>query len=235
MNFEIRPQVAIINYGMGNLFSVAQACRVAGLHPLITAERDDILNAAAVILPGVGAFGTAMERLHALDLVSPLRDLAESGHPLMGICLGMQLVMSESNEFGFHQGLNLVPGVVSRLTQPMDGDRPLKVPHVGWNKICSPETSATKPSWDGTLLSHVSQGEYMYFVHSYRCTPADASIAISVTTYGGIEFCSTLRKGNIFGCQYHPERSGTAGLAIYQRLAETLIDGCQISRSCNNA
>lgn len=224
MNIEKPPTAAIVNYGMGNLFSVAQACRAAGMSTHLTSESRDVANSDLVILPGVGAFGSAMDRLRELDLIAPLKDRAAARRPLMGICLGMQLLLEESHEFGRHEGLGIVPGTVERLDSPMEDGRKLKVPHIGWNKICCahPDKHRGKKYtwWSDTPLSTLKSGEYMYFVHSYRCIPRDAEMSLSTTNYGHIEFCSTLRTGEVFACQYHPERSGPAGLAIYLWLAK---------------
>ena len=224
-----KPSVALIDYGMGNLFSIQQASRVAGLEGRITSDRKDVLAADAVILPGVGAFGVAMERLRALDMVAVLHDVAESGKPLVGICLGMQLLMSESYEFGHHVGLGVFEGSVVRFENPMEGEKTLKVPHVGWSRIFPPnpegapaESRCEYPVWQGSLLKSVSHGEYMYFVHSYFVKLADPSLVLAETRHGQIEFCSALRRRNVFGCQFHPERSSQAGLQVYHNLAEML-------------
>ncbi len=217
MSDAFRPQVAIVDYGMGNLFSVKHACEKAGMHATITASRDEILTANAVILPGVGAFGDAIQSLVELDLVIPLQDIAGSGKPLVGICLGMQLLMTESQEFGTHRGLGIIEGDVVRFDSLGDGSRRLKVPHVGWNRIHTPGGSTAL--WAGSPLGGLPGGTFMYFVHSYYPRPADTSLVLAMTRYGHIEFCSSLRRGNIFACQFHPERSGPEGLHIYRNLA----------------
>ncbi len=222
--------VAIVDYGMGNLYSVKHACDHVGLSARITSGRDELLGASAVILPGVGAFGVAMESLRALDLVEPLRDIAASPTPFVGICLGMQLLMTESQEFGVHQGLGMIEGQVVRLKETPVKMRSVKVPQVGWNRI-----RATSPggdggrAWQGTLLERVADGEYMYFVHSFYCQPADVSATLSVTQYGTVEFASTIQRGNIVGVQFHPERSGPQGLRIYRDLS-AWIDRCHGER-----
>lgn len=217
-----RPQVAIVDYGMGNLFSVKHACEHAGMEARITSCRQTLLAADAVILPGVGAFGDAMEVLAKLDLISVLQDVAASGKPLVGICLGMQLLMSESHEFGRHRGLGIIEGEVTRLVESLDGGRPLKVPHIGWNRIYAPTRPSEEggdPRWNDSLLEGSSEGEFMYFVHSFYPQPVDARVILSTTRYGPMEFCSSLRRHNVFACQFHPERSGPQGLRIYHRLA----------------
>jgi glutamine amidotransferase len=218
-------RVAIVDYGLGNLFSVEQACRAVGLCGSITAARDDIENADAVILPGVGAFGDAMTTLRRLDLVGVLRDTAATGKPLVGVCLGVQLLMSVSCEFGSHEGLGLIPGEVVPLTEPREAGRRLKVPQVGWNRISAHPRSAPE-RWSGTLLEGLHDGEFMYFVHSYIVVPQDPAVILSMTRYGDIEFCSSVQSRNIFACQFHPERSGRRGLDIYHNL-HRLLDGIE--------
>lgn len=240
------PNVAIVDYGMGNLFSVRQACLHAGLEAQITASQRLIQSADAIILPGVGAFGDAMAALDRLDLVAPLLDYVATGNPFVGICLGMQLMMTESQEFGRHQGLGIIDGEVARLAEssmessmdssmdsPMDspmGGHKLKVPQVGWNRIFSlghsnprSPTTGSSQQWRGSLLDGIDDGAYMYFVHSFYTKPADPKVELSNTRYGDAEFCSSFLRGNVFGCQFHPERSGSQGLRIYQNLAASLV------------
>jgi glutamine amidotransferase len=214
-------QTAIIDYGLGNLYSVKHACAYAGLPAIITSSKQEILAADAVILPGVGAYGDAMSTLRNLDLVSVLRDIATSPKPLVGICLGVQLLMTESYEFGQHKGLGIIEGPVVRFSDPKEDNRRLKIPQIGWNSIYSTEpNNASKQScWDNTLLEGVANGEHMYFVHSYIVQPQDSSVVLSTSRYGNIEFCSSLQYKNVFACQFHPERSGVEGLKIYQNLA----------------
>ena len=214
MSSPIRsPRVAIIDYGLGNLFSVKHACEHAGIRADITSERKVILAADAVILPGVGAFGDAMDTLRRLDLVTVLRDIAASPKPLVGVCLGVQLLMTESYEFGHHRGLGIIEGPVVRFDRPKKDGRELKIPQMCWNRI------DRRAPWGGTLLDGIVDGEYMYFVHSYYVQPQDPDVVLSATRYGDIEFCSSLQKGSVFACQFHPERSSTQGLRIYRNLA----------------
>lgn len=226
-------QVAIVDYGMGNLFSVKQACEYVGLMPVITSSQQEIELSEAVILPGVGAFGDAMDTLDRLGLVEVLQDVADSPKPLLGICLGMQLLMSESTEFGKRSGLGIIEGEVARLQTSVESLRQIKVPQVGWNRICfqgtgqnqaitkenDPERSIS-PEWKSPLFKGLPDGEYMYFVHSFYARPADVDVIVSTTQYGPTKFCSSLRSNNVLGCQFHPERSGPGGLHIYRNLAE---------------
>ncbi len=207
------PKVAIVDYSLGNLFSIKHACERVGLDSIITSDKEEILDADGVLLPGMGAFGDAMKTLHKLDLVTVLREIAASGKPLVGICLGIQLLLSESYEFGHHKGLGIIEGAVIPLNHPFEGDRLLKVPQIGWNQIASTR------SWDETLLRSIPDREYMYFVHSFVPQPQNPNVILSKTNYGGIEFCSSLHRHNIFACLFHPERSGVMGLKIYENLA----------------
>lgn len=174
-----------------------------------------------MIIPGVGAFGDAMDTLARLDLVSVLRGVASSETPVLGICLGAQLLFEESEEFGTHRGLGIVPGRVVPFDRPREGDRVLKVPHVGWNRISRPQSASANP-WAETLLAGQRDGAFMYFVHSYIMQPESDDVVLSLSTYGDVEFCSGLVSGKVTAFQFHPERSGPDGLRIYQRLAESI-------------
>ncbi len=210
---------------MGNLFSVKQACEQVGLNAIITNSKKTILASSAVILPGVGAFGDAMQILEQLDLVQVIQELANSGKPVAGICLGMQLLMTESHEFGRHRGLGLIEGEVTRLSVDTHLDRPLKVPHMGWSRIYSADSideQVPVGAWKGSLIEDLPNGTFMYFVHSYYPKPESPDVRLSLTRYGSLEFCSSFQKRNIFGCQFHPERSGPRGLAIYRKLAASI-------------
>ena len=216
------PQVAIVDYGMGNLFSVANACTIANLDGFVTSDADAIRGAHAVILPGVGAFGDAMDALAKLALIEPIREVAKEGKPLLGICLGLQLFMSRSNEFGDHQGLNLIAGDVVRFIHPVDrAGKRLKVPQVGWNGIFRPE-HGIRERWHGTPLEHIREGEEMYFVHSYFAKPHDDLAILCESHYGSNSFCSAIVKDNLYGFQFHPERSGEAGIEIYRQFARCI-------------
>lgn len=214
-------QVAIVDCGMGNLFNVRRACEHVGLPAAITASPADVRAAAAIILPGVGAFGDAMAALSANGLVGTLREYAASGRPLVGICLGMQLLMDESSEFGRHQGLGIIPGSVVRLEDPTPGQEKLKVPQVGWNRMFRAQ-AVDDDTWGGSLLSGLPDGVFMYFGHSYHVIPDDPALVVAMTEYGGIRFCSALQQRNIFACQGHPERSGEQGLQVYRNLSGRL-------------
>lgn len=200
-------KTVIVDYGMGNMFSVLRACATAGLDAVLTADRKEVEAADAVILPGVGAFGPAMETLSRLDLVEPLKDFCASGKPFMGICLGFQLLMTESEEFGMNCGLDIIRGAVRKF--PVPNSEGAKVPQIGWNAIKKCRT------WEGTVLEGLADGEYMYFVHSFYVASDSAETACSSTSYAGVEYTSSISSGNVFACQFHPEKSAWNGLKIY--------------------
>jgi glutamine amidotransferase len=210
------PTVAIIDYKMGNLFSIAQACESMGIKAVITDQKQVITNADGIILPGVGAYGDAMDVLRSKDLIPVIKDVVQMGTPFLGICLGMQLLFSVSHEFGSYEGLGIIPGEVVRLQTDSTHYRPVKVPHVQWNKI---EKCGT---WETSLLSECPAGAFMYFVHSFYAEPEDKSVTVSMTRYGPNYFCSSVLHKNIFACQFHPEKSGTHGLGIYKAFANRL-------------
>lgn len=203
--------IAIVDYGMGNLASVQFALDHIGLPARTTADPDMLRAADGVVLPGVGAFGDAMDTLRRTGLVDAIVDVAHSGRPLLGVCLGMQLLLSESSEFGRHEGLGVVDGSVVPLRGRVDDQ--IKVPHMGW----SPIVPAGYASWDNTPLRDIRPGTHLYFVHSFVAQlDRTEGIELSRTTYGGVEFCSSFQLGNVFGCQFHPERSGLLGVGIYR-------------------
>lgn len=209
------PLVSIIDYQLGNLFSVQRACELLGCHAAISSEPTAIANADAVILPGVGAFGQAMDNLRQLDLVQPLLDHVAAGKPLFGICLGLQLLFDESDEFGNPKGLGILRGSVRKLPA---GDAP--VPQIGWNRI---EPGTGYPGgWQGTPLAEVPAAAWMYFVHSFYVANADAADALCQTDYAGFTYTSAALKGAVFATQFHPEKSSHAGLAIYREWLASL-------------
>jgi imidazole glycerol-phosphate synthase subunit HisH len=211
------PDVAIVDYGLGNLFSVQQACRVAGLRACIAESPIDIACARAVILPGIGAFGDAMAAMRSKDQISALRDVARSGRPVLGICLGMQLLMETSEEFGHHDGLGIVRGKVTRLNGEQHG-RPLKIPTVCWNAV----DISSQANPDGAFLKGVPSHSHFYFVHSFKVEPASPTAVVGTTRFGNQHYCSVLRQDNVVGMQFHPERSGSTGIRVYENLARHL-------------
>ena len=201
-------KIAVIDYGVGNLFSLCRSLEFVGALPEITAEPDAISAADRVILPGVGAFGDAMDQLKRRGLDVFIRRLAASGKPLMGICLGMQLLFEKSLEFGEHEGLALIPGVIRPIGDVIATG--LKIPHIGWNAL-----RKTRPH---PLLGQVKDGECVYFVHSFYADTAAENI-IADTEYSA-RLTAAVAKDNVCGCQFHPEKSGDTGLSILKAFAE---------------
>jgi glutamine amidotransferase len=206
--------IKIIDYHMGNMFSVQGACSEVGLAAAITSDKNEIMLADALILPGVGAFGEAMNNLQKLDLIEPIKDFIFSGKPFLGICLGMQLLFSESEEFGINKGLGVIEGRVTKFPKKNSRNLTIRVPHIGWNSILEP-AGRNASAWECAILKGIDEGEYMYFVHSFYGIPSDEKVIISVTDYDGIPFCSSLHHGNIYATQFHPEKSAKKGIQIY--------------------
>ena len=197
------PNIAIIDYGMGNLRSVQKGIERVGFAAEVTRDRERIAAAAGVVLPGVGAFGACMDNLRAYGLIDTVRRVIERGTPFLGICLGMQLLFEESEEFGRVSGLGIFPGRVVRFQDQPD----LKVPHMGWNQITKRQ--------DPPHLRGIDNGAFVYFVHSYYVVPADPSLTATSTEYG-VEFTSAIVRDNVFATQYHPEKSQAVGLKILE-------------------
>lgn len=205
--------VAVIDYGVGNLLSVSRAFAHCGAEVVVTSDPAAIRAARRVVLPGVGAFANGMQALreHRLDAV--VRDVAAAGTPLLGICLGMQMLMETSEEFGETEGLGLIPGRVVGIPAIDTAGQPLKVPHIGWNELVLPEGRA---SWQGSVLEAVPPGDAAYFVHSFMARPQAGEHRLADCLVGGHRVCAAVKRDNVQGCQFHPEKSGNVGLAIIQ-------------------
>ena len=198
----------IIDYGVGNLFSLAHSLRSVGAEASVTGDAGEILRADHVILPGVGAFGDAAAKLRATGLDGVVKAVAERGTPIMGICLGMQLLLEKSYEFGEHEGLGLIPGEVRPISEVIPAD--YKIPHIGWNAL---EIVRPHP-----IFKDVRPGDCVYFVHSFygvRCGPA-----LLATAEYGAHLTAAVGRGNVVGCQFHPEKSGDVGLKILRAFYE---------------
>lgn len=206
--------ITIVDYGMGNLRSVEKAFHTVGHEAYITADPEKVAKADRVVLPGVGAFGAAMTNLKASGMDEAVRTAVGRGVPFLGICLGLQLLFTESDELGLHKGMGIVPGRVPQFFQEADRTpetEKLKVPHMGWNAV-SVRSSAP-------LLKDVPEGGMVYFVHSFYVVPDDSDV-VATTTKHGIEFCSSVWKDNIFAAQFHPEKSGRIGLSILKNFGD---------------
>ena len=200
--------IAIVDYGVGNLFSLSHSLSAVGAEPLVTGDAEAIRRADRVILPGVGAFGDAAAKLRELKLDGLMRDLAAQGKPIMGICLGMQLLLDVSYEFGEHRGLGLIPGAVRPIADVIPGD--LKIPHIGWNAL-----RIVKPH---PIFKTVKPGDCVYFVHSYYGANCEESV-LATAEYGA-ELTAAVGRDNVCGCQFHPEKSGDVGLGILRAFCE---------------
>lgn len=201
--------IAIVDYGVGNLFSLSSSLKALGLETEITRDPARLRAAERIILPGVGAFGDARAKLDATGLVPVIREEAEK-KPLLGICLGMQLLFDRGFEYGEHPGLGLVPGQVVDIHNDLE-DKTLKVPHMGWNSL-----QIVK---DDPLFRYFRDGEYVYYVHSFYATDCEAS-TLGTSRYGNVDVTGVVRNGNVYGTQFHPEKSGDAGLRLLKAFAE---------------
>ena len=213
MGYDVlkKTEVAVIDYGIGNLLSVRRGLERCGATVAVTADPDVILDAQRVVLPGVGAFADGMAELSGRKLDSVVREVAYRGIPLLGICLGMQMLLDESEEFGLSTGLGLIPGrVVSVPTIAVDG-RSQKIPHIGWNALVVPQGG---DNWRGTMLQDLIPGEAVYFVHSFMACPNNPAHRIADCLYGGIPVAALIGRKNVYGCQFHPEKSGEVGLRV---------------------
>jgi glutamine amidotransferase len=200
---------AVIDYGVGNLFSLCGSLAHLGVESTVTADPAIIQAADHIILPGVGAFGDAYQRLTESGLIPCVKERVASGVPLLGICLGMQLLFDRSHEYGVHAGLGLIHGEVCPLRDDLKG--PVKVPHMGWNSLQIRKSSP--------LFRYIEEGEYVYYVHSFYAKHCDESI-LATSRYGGVEVTGAVSSGNVFGTQFHPEKSGETGLKILKAFLE---------------
>lgn len=204
--------IAIVDYGVGNLFSLSSSLDYLGLANTVTADADVLAQADRIILPGVGAFGDAMDKLRHTGLAEPIRALALRGKPLLGICLGMQLLFDSSEEYGTHEGLGLIPGTVVSLKDALEKQGfSYKVPHIGWNSLhlCRP---------DNPLMKGTSEGDFVYYVHSFYAVGCEED-TVANSEYG-IPVTGAVNRGSVYGTQFHPEKSGSVGLRILRAFAE---------------
>ncbi|MGP1412395.1 imidazole glycerol phosphate synthase subunit HisH [Pyramidobacter piscolens] len=206
--------IAIVDYGVGNLFSLRSSFAALGAAATVTADAAELRRAEKIILPGVGAFGDAADKLRASGLDRPLQDEAASGKPLLGICLGMQLLFDTGFEYGEHAGLGLIPGEVRAIAEAVPPG--LKIPHIGWNAL-----RFRKPT---PLFKYVAEGDCVYFVHSFAARGCDDYV--TAETEYGVWLTAAVERGNVFGCQFHPEKSGSVGLDILRAFCELEGPSC---------
>lgn len=200
--------VAIIEYGVGNLFSLKSSLDKIGVSSLVTGDKSEIASAERIILPGVGAFGDAAIKLRESGLFDFIKEQAYSGKPIMGICLGMQLLFEKSFEYGEHDGLGLIKGEIRPISDVIPPD--YKIPHIGWNSLEFKKSSK--------IFKYISNGDYVYFVHSFYGANCDESVS-AVSEYGA-SLTASVESGNVYGCQFHPEKSGSTGLNILKAFCE---------------
>ena len=200
--------VAIVDYGVGNLFSLKSSFAAIGVEVVVTDDPAVLSAADQIVLPGVGAFEDAAAKLRATGLVDVLKSLAASGKPLLGICLGMQMLFEKSYEYGEHEGLGLIPGAVRPIADVIPAD--YKIPHIGWNALCFKRESP--------LFARIKDGDFVYFVHSYYA--ADCSESVIATAEYGAELTAAVAYRNVYGCQFHPEKSGDVGLRILRAFSQ---------------
>lgn len=211
------PEVVVVDYGMGNLLSVRRSLEYCGASVVVSSDVDMIRRAPRVVLPGVGAFADGMSELAGRGLDGSMCEVATRGNPVIGICLGMQMLMTESEEFGLTAGLDLIAGKVIPIPTTTEDGRPQKIPHIGWNELI---LSSGRASWNETLLRTIEPGEAVYFLHSFMASPLNQNHKIADCLYGGRSVTAVVQRDNVFGCQFHPEKSGAVGLKVLQRFLE---------------
>ena len=203
----MKPSVTVVDYGIGNLLSVTRALERCGAHVTLESSPLFIAKAERLVLPGVGAFGNGMAELRQRNLIDAVCNFAASGRPMLGICLGMQMLLDGSDEFGASAGLGLIPGWVRQLPAQTG----IKLPHIGWSALQKP---GARSSWKHTILENIEPSEPMYFVHSFAPMPTHDEHRLADTYYNGVRICAAVASGSIYGCQFHPERSARHGLGI---------------------
>jgi glutamine amidotransferase len=209
-----QSKVMVLDYGVGNLLSVKRGLEYFGAEVKITSDYREIRNADRLVFPGVGAFPNAMHNLEKLDLIDPIKKFVKTGKPFMAICLGMQLLMDESDEFQITKGLGIIKGNVTKIPSKNAQDISHKVPHIGWSKI---QPGKYLSNWDSTLLQNNRTHDYAYFVHSYHVLPLEPKNILATTNFNGIDIVAALNSENITAFQFHPEKSSTTGLKILNR------------------
>ncbi len=211
------PKIAIIDYGVCNLFSILKACKQFSDEVIVTEDPEEVNVSDALIIPGVGSFKSGMDGLRIRNLIKPIRKFAESGKPLLGVCLGAQLLLSTGYEFGKFKGLDIIPGSVVKFSRLK---KAAKIPHIGWNTIAFPRGANLKDA----VFRLVNKNNRFYFVHSYILEPQNKTDILMNTVYGGREFCSVVKRKNIYGCQFHPEKSSIVGLRIIENFVRLAHD-----------
>lgn len=210
----VDSDVVVVDYGMGNLFNVRRALEHCGAVVAVSSDLDEIIASPRVILPGVGAFSDAMSEICRLNLKDVLQEIATRGTPLMGICLGMQLLFDQSEEYGVTEGLGLISGRVNKIPNKTISEKYQKIPQIGWNSLVLAEG---QKSWDSSVLKDLKEGDAVYFLHSFMACPEYKSDRIADCIYGGHTISAVVGHENVMGCQFHPEKSGEVGLSVLRR------------------
>ena len=214
---EKSRDIIIVDYGLGNLFSVTKAIEKCGYKPIISSNSKVILNSSKIVLPGVGSFSKAMQELKKRDLIEIIKMLAMKGVPILSICLGMQLLLDESEENGLNEGLSLIQGRVTHLSNFFNTSKDLKIPHIGWSAF---ECINEEIERSYNIIHNISYSDYFYFVHSFHAVPSNPENIVAKCSYGNILINSIIQKDNIIGCQFHPEKSGESGLKLIKNFCK---------------
>tara|TARA_A100001011_G_scaffold382301_1_gene451863 strand:- start:356 stop:1006 length:651 start_codon:yes stop_codon:yes gene_type:complete len=207
----LKKKVAIIDYGVGNLLSIKRAFEKIDSEVVVTSKFNEILNSSYVVLPGVGAFGKAMQSIKKYELFETIQSVAKKGKPLLGICLGAQLLLSESEEFETNYGLDIIKGKVVSINKYIKDSKKLKIPHIGW---CEIEENRNESLNDNVFFKCIDKKDTFYFVHSFMCEPNDTKNILYKVNHDGINLTAMVGIGNVYGCQFHPEKSGESGLKL---------------------
>lgn len=210
------PQVVVADYGMGNVLSVCRAIEHCNGRVVLTGDTKKIENADRLVLPGVGAFADCAKTLDKCGLVGTIARFIETGRPFLGICVGMQILLDHSEEFGLTKGLSAIPGNVAQIPTSGSNGSARKIPHIGWAGLTVPNT-ANADRWNNTILENTKPHTYVYFVHSFSAAPTDPAHVLAAVDYQGFAITAAVHHQNIFGTQFHPEKSGPAGLDILNR------------------
>ena len=210
--------VVIVDYGLGNIKSVIKAFEHVGASSVLSSDAKIIARASHLVLPGVGSFGSGIKELEDRDLINAIHNFVKTGNQLLGICLGMQMLFDWSEEYGIHNGIGLIPGIVVPITKQINGQNYRKVPSIGWKKI---KSSIHTNNWNKTCLNDTDIGEYFYFVHSFMSIPKNSAHILAQYDYKGLDITASVQRDNITGLQFHPEKSGEAGLRILENFIKS--------------
>lgn len=216
MGLSTMANIVVIDYGHGNLKSIQRGFERVGSRVVLSSDPSIISNADRLVLPGVGAFGSGMRHLEKLGLTDALHDFVKKGNPLLGICLGMQMLFDSGNEHGMHKGLGLISGIVDKISEKTKSDKNRKIPHIGWSALIN---TGCNSNWTDSCLTNLNQGDYVYFVHSYMAIIKGSEHLLSQCNDEGLLIPAAVKKGNITGLQFHPEKSGRIGLKILENFS----------------